>query len=85
MFEELLETAGPWGIAAAALLILPGGRKFMRSAAKEVVRFGITASEHMKEVVAEVKEEASDVVAEVKAERKDHKRTPVKASSASKN
>jgi hypothetical protein len=39
----------------------------------------------MKEVVAEVKEEASDVVAEVKAERKDHKRTPVKASSASKN
>jgi gas vesicle protein len=73
MFEEIIESGtGPFGLAAVALLLLPGGRKFLRNAAKEVVRVGMNVTERAKEMVSEVKEEAQDVIAEVKAERKEH-------------
>lgn len=71
MFEEILETAmGPWGIAAAVLLLLPGSRKMVRTVTKEVIRAGITVTDNVKDLLSEVKEEASDVVAEVRAEKK---------------
>jgi hypothetical protein len=71
MLEEVMETAlGPWGIAAAVLLLLPGSRKMARTVTKEVIRAGMTVTDNVKDLLAEVKEEASDVVAEVRAERK---------------
>jgi hypothetical protein len=42
----------------------------LKTVAKEAVRAGLTISEGVKDLAAEIKEEASDVVAEVKAERK---------------
>jgi len=72
MFEDLFEAAtGRWGLVALVLLVMPGGRKFLRTAAKETIRAGLTVSDRVKELVAEVREEASDVVAEVQAERKE--------------
>lgn len=74
MFEELLEVAtGRWGLLALAVVLLPGGRKFIRTAAKEVIRAGIVVTDKAKDMVAEIKEEASDVVAEVRAERGENK------------
>ncbi len=71
MLEEVMETAlGPWGIAAAVLLLLPGSRKMARTVTKEVIRAGMTVTDNVKDLLAEAKEEASDVVAEVRAERK---------------
>ena len=71
MLEEIWEVAaGRWGIAALVVVALPAGRKFLRTAAKEVVKVGMTVGEGGKDIVAEIQEEASDVVAEVKAERK---------------
>ncbi len=70
MIKDIAEiVASKWGIAAIVLLAMPGGRKLLRSAAKEAIRAGITISEGVKDLAAEIKEEASDVVAEVKAER----------------
>lgn len=71
MLEEIWgAVSGKWGIAAVVLLAMPGGRKMVRTVAKEAVKAGMTVSEGVKDLVAEIKEEASDVVAEVKAERK---------------
>lgn len=71
MFKDIWEVAtGKWGLAALVLLTLPGGRKMLKTVAKEAVRAGLTISEGVKDLAAEIKEEASDVVAEVKAERK---------------
>ncbi|MBX9694615.1 MAG: DUF5132 domain-containing protein [Cyanobacteria bacterium] len=70
MIDEIVKaTTSRWGLAALVVLALPGGRKLLRQAAKEAVRAGITISEGVKDLAAEIKEEASDVVAEVKAER----------------
>ncbi len=70
MLEEIWGLAtSRWGLAAALLLAMPGGRKLLRSVAKETIRAGMTVSESVKDIAAEIKEEASDVVAEVKAER----------------
>ena len=88
MFEDLVEAvAGPWGIAAVLLLATAGGRKMIRTAAKEAVKVGIVVSEKVKEVAAEIQEEASDVLAEAQAERKEQaketsgKKHQIKASS----
>ncbi len=71
MIEEIFEGAtGRWGLAAVVLFAIPGSRKMLKTVAKEAVRAGLTISEGVKDLVAEIKEEASDVVAEVKAERK---------------
>ncbi len=73
MFEDLMEAAtGRWGLLAVVLIALPGGRKFLRTAFKEVIRAGMVVSDRVKDLAAEVREEASDVVAEIQAERKDH-------------
>jgi hypothetical protein len=70
MLDKVWEAAtGKWGIIAVAILALPGGRNALRSAGKEVIRAGLVVNDKVKEIVAEVREEASDVVAEVKAER----------------
>jgi hypothetical protein len=60
----------PWMIAAVLLFGTNGGRKLLKSASKEVIRTGLVVSDKVKEMVAEVKEEADDLVAEVQAERK---------------
>lgn len=60
----------PWTIAAVLLLGTNTGRKILKTASKEVIRTGLLVSDKVKEVVAEVKEEADDLVAEVQAERK---------------
>lgn len=70
MIEEVAKLAtSRWGLAAAVLIAMPGGRKMLRTVAKEAVRAGLTVTENVKDLVAEIQEEASDVVAEVKAER----------------
>ncbi len=72
MWEEVMERAtGRWGLIAVVLLAMPGGRKFLRTAAKEVIRAGMVVSDRVKDMAAEIREEASDVVAEIQAERKD--------------
>ena len=90
MLEELVEAlTGPWGVAAVLLIATNGGRKMIRTAAKEVVKVGMVASEKAKEVMAEIQEEASDVIAEAQAERQEsHKEkgiteTPKRSSSSS--
>ena len=71
MWETIWEAStGPWGLAALVVLAMPGGRRMVRTIAKEVVKAGMTVGEGVKDIAAEIKEEASDVVAEVKAERK---------------
>ena len=70
MLDKIFEsTLGKWSIGAALVLAMPGGRKMVRQALKEVVKVGLTASESVQDLVNEIKEEASDVVAEIKAER----------------
>jgi hypothetical protein len=78
MLEELAETVvGPWGIAAVLLFGTDKGRKVVRAAFKETVKFGIIASERMKETYAEIQEEASDAIAEAQAEQHQKaKKTP---------
>ncbi len=73
MLEELFGVVtGRWGLLAVVLFVMPGGRKFLRTAAKGVIRAGLVVSERVKEIVSEVREEATDVVAEVQSERKGH-------------
>lgn len=75
MFEDLLEAAtGRWGLIAVVLLALPGGRKFLRAATKEAIRASMIVTDRVKDLAAEIREEASDVVAEIQAERKDHQK-----------
>ena len=72
MFEDLLETvSGKWGLLALVLVVMPGGRKLLRTAAKETIRAGIIVTDRVKDLAAEIREEANDVVAEIQAERKD--------------
>jgi hypothetical protein len=71
MFEDVLGVvSGRWGLVALAVLILPAGRKAIKTIARETIRAGIAVTEGAKDVYAELKEEANDVVAEVKAERR---------------
>jgi len=67
-WKEALKS--PWTLAAVLLLGTNGGRKLLKTASKEVIRTGLVVSDKVKELVAEVKEEADDLVAEVQAERK---------------
>jgi hypothetical protein len=62
----------PWTLAALLLFGTNTGRKVLKTASKEVIRAGLVATDKVKEIVAEVKEEADDLVAEVQAERKSH-------------
>ena len=71
----------PWTLAAVLLLGTNGGRKLLKTASKEVVRAGLVVSDKVKEIVAEVKEEADDLVAEVQAERKTAGKTISKSAS----
>ncbi len=72
MFEEIFEVlAGRWGLAALLLFAMPGGRKVARCASKSVIKTGLMATDRIKEMVAEAKEEAGDLMAEVQAERKE--------------
>jgi hypothetical protein len=87
---------GPWGIAAIALIgatTTDGGRKFLRSAAKNIIKAGLIVKDKSSTVLGELKEQVADVVAEVKAEagaetaelsRNDHKK-PAKAAASAKD
>lgn len=80
MIDEIAKAASSrWGLAAVVLLAMPGGRKLLRSVAKEAIKVGMTVSENVKDLAAEIKEEASDVVAEVKAERETNAKEKAKA------
>ncbi len=81
MFSEIKDTVkSPWMVAALLLFGTQSGRKFLRSAGKEAIKVGMGVSDKVKEIVAEVKEEADDLVAEVKAEQK-HAKTEKATSS----
>lgn len=74
MWSELKDAVkSPWLLAGFLLFGTQGGRKLVRNATKEAVRAGLVVSDKVKEIVAEVKEEADDLVAEVQAERKEDK------------
>lgn len=70
MFENILKgLRGPWGVLAILVAATPTGRKYAKLAAREIVRAGIVATEKVKEVAAEIKEEGADIVAELQEER----------------
>lgn len=80
MFEELVEAVvGPWGIAAVLLLGTDRGRKVVRGAFKETIKFGMVAGERLKETYAEIQEEASDAIAEAQAEKNDRHKPATKS------
>ena len=70
MFDNILKgLSGRWGILALLVALTPTGRKFAKAAAREAIRAGIVATDKVKEIAAEIKEEGSDMVAEVREER----------------
>ena len=72
MFEDIAEVAlGPLGLALAAALMIPDGRKFLRKAAKVVVHAGLVASDCFQEAISEAKERTEKLIEEVKAESED--------------
>ena len=64
--EDILESlAGPWGWAvAAAFVLLPDGRKALRSVFKTTLKAGYCLTDTMSELVAEAKEEADKSMSE---------------------
>jgi hypothetical protein len=85
MFEDLFgAVTGRWGILAIALVAFPGGRKFIRSATKEIIRTGVIVTDKVKDLASEIKEEASDVIAEVRAEHGNGHRADHRGSKTSK-
>ncbi len=70
MFKDFFGgLTGRWGILALIVALTPTGRKFVKQAAREVVRAGIVATDKVKEIAAEIKEEGSDMMAELREER----------------
>ena len=70
MFDNILKgLSGRWGILALLVALTQTGRKFAKAAAREAIRAGIVATDKVKEIAAEIKEEGSDMVAEVREER----------------
>jgi len=90
MFENIFKALrGPWVILAVLVAATPTGRKYAKLAAREIVRAGIVATEKVKEVAAEIKEEGADIVAELQEERAsellaegNHKKTHKEAANA---
>jgi hypothetical protein len=85
MFEDIAEVVfGPVGLAVAAAVMIPDGRKFLRKAAKIVVHAGLSASDCFQEAMSEAKERTEKLIEEVKAEsengHKNHKHKKVKTS-----
>ena len=72
MFEDIAEVLlGPAGLALAAAVMIPDGRKLLRKAAKVVIHAGLTASDYFQEAVSEAKDRAEKLIEEVKAESED--------------
>lgn len=72
MFSDLKGALkSPWALAALLLFGTNGGRKLLKQAGKEAIRAGLVVSDKVKEIAAEIKEEADDLVAEVQTERKE--------------
>jgi hypothetical protein len=70
MFESIWRgLTGRWGMLALIVALTPTGRKITKTAVKELVRVGVTASEKVREITAEIREESSDILAEIKEER----------------
>jgi hypothetical protein len=70
MFESIFKgLTGRWGILALLVAMTPTGRKFAKAAAREAIRAGIVATDKVKEIAAELKEEGGDIVAELREER----------------
>jgi hypothetical protein len=70
MFETIFRgLTGRWGILALLVAMTPTGRKFAKAAAREAIRAGIVATDKVKEIAAEIKEESGDIVAELREER----------------
>lgn len=91
MLDELWEVVvSRWGLLGlGALLVVAGpGRKYVRCAAKGVIKAGMSVSDSTREFLAELKEQGSDLVAEVQAERKEaaaeheHQETAAKSPAA---
>lgn len=60
---------GRWGFLILVVAATPTGRKFAKTAAKEIVRAGVIAGEKVKEITAELREEGSDMLAELREEK----------------
>ena len=62
MFEAIWKgLSGRWGILALLVVASPTGRKFAKTAAKEIVRATIIAGEKVKELTAEIREEGGEL------------------------
>ncbi|MCA9801009.1 MAG: hypothetical protein KC777_03430 [Cyanobacteria bacterium HKST-UBA02] len=72
MLEDLFEVAtGRWGIAAAVLLLLPGGRKLIRRAVKESIKLGYSVSDFCGEIVSEARETTPALACEKEGDGRD--------------
>ena len=70
MIEELGEVLlGPWGIGAVIVLATQPGKKFLRKAAKAVVKAGYDGKEFAVEARDRINEYKSELVSEIKAEQ----------------
>lgn len=69
--DELFDVipGGRWTFALVGLLAVPGVRRQLRPVAKAVIKAGLVATDQVKELVAEAREQAGDLVAEARAER----------------
>ncbi|HEY9682072.1 MAG TPA: hypothetical protein V6C86_10880 [Oculatellaceae cyanobacterium] len=85
MFETILKgLSGRWGMLALVLALTPTGRKLTKTAVKELVRAGVTASEKIKELTDEIKEEGYEIIAEIKEERNAEENGAAKGSNSKK-
>ncbi|HEY9718656.1 MAG TPA: hypothetical protein V6C69_14380 [Trichormus sp.] len=64
---------GPLAIAGILLLSTEGGRKVLKSLTKEAAKVGVAVYDKVKELTAEVREEATQLIEEAKAERNNGK------------
>jgi hypothetical protein len=86
MFEDIAEVVlGPLGLALAAAVMIPDGRKLLRKAAKVAIHAGLTASDYFQEALSEAKESTEKLIEEIKSESEDgaknhkHKKVAKKA------
>jgi len=68
---------GPLALAGILLLSTDGGRKVLKSLTRQAARVGVAVYDKVKELTAEVREEATQLIEEAKAERNNGKSTPV--------
>jgi hypothetical protein len=64
---------GPLAVAGILLLSSEGGRKVLKTLTREALKVGVAVYDKVKELTAEVREEATQLIEEAKAEKNNGK------------